>query len=194
MFKRQLLAVAALAAASLAHADVLVFSDNFDANATGLNTSPAGWTMSNGTVDIIGTGFFDFIPGNGRYIDMDGSTGDAGMISRQLTLTGGQLHTLSFALAGNHRNGAQESVAVVFGSAGSSYSLPMAAGFTTYTLSFTPSLTGQYTLSFEGAGRDNIGMLLDNVRVTSVPEPQTYALLALGLAAIGATALRRRRD
>lgn len=193
MAHRRLLALIALTACGVAQANTLVFSDNFDANALGLNTAPTGWTMSDGTVDIIGNpGFFDFLPGNGRYIDMDGSTGDAGKITRQITLVQDMLYTLSFDLAGNQRNSGQESVAVVFGSTGASYTLAQSLNFITFSMTFTPTTTGAYTLSFEGAGRDNIGMLLDNVNVTAVPEPSTYALMALGLAAIGAAARRRR--
>ena len=61
---RRLAAIAALAlsATAPAHAAV-VFSDNFDANAMGLNFVPAGWSVSAGTVDIIGPGFYDLMPG-----------------------------------------------------------------------------------------------------------------------------------
>lgn len=189
--------LAAALAASLAGAAsaAVVFSDNFDANTAGVNATPTGWTVSDGTVDIIGNGFFDFLPGNGLYLDMDGSTSNAGRISRQLALTGGVAHLLAFDLAGNHRNGAQEQVDVVFGGAGGSYSLPRTAGFTTFSLAFTPATTGSYTLSFEGQGGDNIGMLLDRVVISSrepngVPEPHGLGLAALGLAGL---ALSRRR-
>ncbi|MFN0184031.1 MAG: PEP-CTERM sorting domain-containing protein [Aquabacterium sp.] len=189
----RLIAAAALTLAGAAHAQIVVFTDNFDANALGLNTTPSGWVVSGGTVDIIGNpGFYDFLPGNGRYVDMDGSTGNAGKMSIQLNLTGGLLHTLSFDLAGNRRNGGQERVDVSIGTMSSSHSLPQNAGFTAYSLQFTPGSTGAYTLSFEGAGGDNIGMLLDRVQVTAVPEPQTWALLGLGLAAVGGIARRRR--
>jgi hypothetical protein len=187
----RLVAATALLAAGAASATT-VFSDNFDANALGLNATPAGWTVTGGTVDIIGTGFFDFLPGNGKYLDMDGSTGQAGTISRSLNLVAGTPYLLSFDLAGNHRNANQEQVNVAFGSALGSYSLGQFAGFTSYSLAFTPATTGAVTLSFAGVGRDNVGMLLDNVSVTAVPEPQTYALLALGLLAVG-VAVRRRQ-
>lgn len=192
MLKRRLLALATFTVCGAAQAGV-VFSDNFNANTAGLNKAPAGWTVSNGTVDIIGNGFFDLIPGSGLYLDMDGSTTDAGRISRQLTLTGGLLHVLTFDLAGNLRNTAAESVDVVFGSAGGSYSLTRNAGFTPFSLSFTPGATGSYTLSFEGAGRDNIGMLLDNVKVSvsDVPEPASLALALGGIALLAARARRR---
>jgi Protein of unknown function (DUF642)/PEP-CTERM motif len=191
-FNHQLLFAASLLAAGAAQATV-VFADNFDANSPGLNANPKGWTLNAGTVDIIGTNFIDLLPSNGFYIDLDGSTGQAGTISQSLLLTGGVLHTLSFELAGNQRDTNRDLVTVHFGDIRGMYSLSQSAGFTSYSLSFTPAITGNYSVSFTGAGNDNIGMLLDNVSVTAVPEPQTYALMALGLLAIGATARRRNR-
>jgi hypothetical protein len=194
MFKSTRLAAAltTLLVAGTANATI-VFSDNFDANALALNGTPSGWTVSDGTVDIIGTGSFDFLPGNGKYIDLDGSTRNAGVLSRSLSLVAGTPYVLSFDLAGNQRDSAQEQVNVSFGSASGSWSLGRTVGFTSFTLALTPLSSGPFTLSFAGAGGDNIGMLLDNVSVTAVPEPQTYAMLALGLLAVGAAVRRRQR-
>ena len=186
-----LFCAALLATSGAVHANVTVFADNFDANALGLNAVPTGWSVTDGTVDVIGTGFYDFIPGSGHYIDLDGSTGNAGVLGKSLNLSAGTVYTATFDLAGNHRNGDAETVRVLFGSSSDSHGLPMNAGWTSYSLSFTPSSSGAFSLSFENSGGDNIGMLLDNVKVTAVPEPQTYALLALGLAVVGG-AVRRR--
>ena len=70
--------------------------------------------------------------------------------------------------------------------------LPSSIRRTGFSLSFTPTISGAYGLSFAGTGGDNMGMLLDNVKVAAIPEPQTYALLALGLV-LGATMRRRQR-
>lgn len=187
----RLCAAAALLAAGTANAAVIL-SDNFDANTLGLNVTPTGWTVTKGWVDIIGTGYFDFQPGHGRYIDMDGSRGQAGTIARNVNLVAGTSYLLTFDLAGNWRNAAKEQVNVSFGGTTGSYSLGQKAGFTNFSLSFTPTISGAYGLSFAGTGGDNMGMLLDNVKVAAVPEPQTYALLALGLV-LGATMRRRQR-
>ena len=190
-------ALALIVGSTVAQANVEIFSENFDANAAGLNAVPAGWTVTAGTVDIIGAGSgFDFLPGNGRYIDLDGSTSNAGVLSKSFSLLAGTTYTASFDLAGNRRNGAVESVAVNFGTASMSYSLPQNAGWTGFSLSFMTGGAGDYTLSFENSGGDNIGMLLDNVKVeqhvAAIPEPQTYALMGMGLLAIGFAARSRR--
>ena len=62
--------------------------------------------------------------------------------------------------------------------------------------SYTAPTTGTYILSAGVAnGLDNncaSGVVLDGVQVTSVPEPASFALLALGLAGLAAMRPRRR--
>ncbi len=191
--KKTLIAAAILALSGAAQADMTIFTDNFNANPLGLNATPAGWSVSAGTVDIIGNpSYYDFIPGSGRYIDLDGSTGNAGVLAKSFAMVAGTQYTVSFDLAGNHRNGATETVTVKFGTSSGSYSLPQNAGWTNYSLVFTPGVAASYSLSFENSGGDNIGMLLDNVNIHAVPEPETYAMMLAGLGLMGAIARRRK--
>jgi hypothetical protein len=177
-------------------ASAQVFTDDFDATATGLNATPSGWTISDGTVDTIGPGLFDLLPGNGNYIDLDGSTGNAGVLSRSFSALAGNTYVATFVLAGSRR-GDTNNVDVSFGSATDLFALASSAGPTTYTLSFTPGSDGTFSLSFGNQGGDNLGALLLNVSVNAdvvgaIPEPQTYALMLAGLAALGVVARRRR--
>lgn len=41
----------------------------------------ANWTVYSGTVDLIGNGSYDFLPDDGLYVDLDGSTSDAGVLT-----------------------------------------------------------------------------------------------------------------
>jgi len=176
-----------------AHAAVL-FSDDFDSNATGLNAVPAGWTVSNGTVDIIGNGFFDFYPGNGAYIDLDGSTNDAGELSQSFSLTGGVTYNASFTLGGSTR-GDSNVVDVAFGTAFQSFTLASNDPLALYTIGFTPATDGSYALTFANQSGDNLGIILLDVEITNViPEPETYALMLAGLGMLGAVSRRRRNS
>ena len=184
---------AALLASAAAHAAPL-FSDDFDANALGMNATPVGWTVTNGTVDIIGApSFFDLMPGNGRYIDLDGSSGLGGTMEVTLALIGGTQYQATFDLAGNHRGAGNDTVNALFGSSSSGWVIGQSAAFTTYALSFTPGASNNYTLSFTNLGGDNQGALLDRVQVSAVPEPSALALALTGVAML-ALRTRRRRD
>ncbi|MFZ5529062.1 MAG: DUF642 domain-containing protein [Pseudomonadota bacterium] len=191
--KQLLPAAALLLALSSAHATT-IFSDDFSGNTVGGNLIPNGWTVlpGTGTVDIIGPGWYDLLPGNGPHIDLDGSTTNAGVLSKSLLLTAGVQYIASFQLAGNQRGWPSDTVDVSFGTTQGSYTLASSQGLTTYTLAFTASTTGNYSLSFANQGGDNYGALLDNVSVAAVPEPQSLALGLAGLAC-AAVALRRQR-
>lgn len=190
--------VAAVASAFSVSAQAqTVFSDNFDSyTPTILNWNPppaSGWTVTDGTVDLIGgiPPAFDFLPGNGNYIDLDGSTGNSGVFANSVNLTGGTTYTLSFDLAGSHRT-STEFVSVNFGTSSTSFSPLSGDPFSIRTLNFTPGSTGLYTFSFENRGGDNVGALLDNVSVTAVPEPESYAMIMAGLGLMGFIVRRRK--
>lgn len=195
-----LAAAVSLLLASASHAAV-VFSDNFDSDALGTPAVPAGFTVTGGSVDIIGTNFsgsaFDFLPGHGAYIDLDGSTGGSGLLSHSLTLTGGVTYMATFDLAGSQR-GSTETGTVRFGTSALTYNVASSDGFAGRAVTFMPIVTGSYALSFQNDGGDNVGALLDNVVISNtvaaaVPEPETYALLVAGLG-ITAFAIRRKRN
>lgn len=190
MKKTIAIALAALAPC-LAQAQTTIFSDNFNSSPLGLNTAPAGWTVTDGTVDVVATGTYG-LTGSGRFVDLDGSTGDAGVLSRGFSMTAGTTYKAFFDIAGNQRGGS-DILQVSFGTAGLTLDpLLSSSPWTTYSLTFTPTASGTFSLSFNNAGGDNIGALLDNVVVQAVPEPESYALLLAGLGLMGTIARRRK--
>ena len=185
-----------LLALPLSSQAITVFSDNFDTDALGLNktTFNGGWTVTSGTVDLIGQGgVFDFLPGNGRYVDLDGSTSLSGSFDNQVPFSALTTYTLSFDLAGSQR-GDTNVVDVIFGTASQSYTMNSLDPFTTYMLSFATSGAANYQIFFKNNGGDNIGALLDNVKVsTGVSEVPVPAALPLMASALGIFGLSRRR-
>jgi len=193
-FKKFAIAAALLCASAAQAAPV--FSDNFDTDTLALNATNfhGGWAVAGGTVDVIGApGFFDLLPGNGRYVDLDGSTNRAGLLFNSVALTSGVTYKLSFDLAGNNRGAGNDTVEVGFGSGSQIFTRSAADGFQTFSLTYTASTSGLVGFSFADQGRDNQCALLDNVTITAVPEPETYGMLLGGLALLGVVARRRRQ-
>ena len=129
------------------------------------------WEVVDGTVDLAGPGWWDLLPGNGLYVDLDGTTSDAGtMVSRQSFLfEPGREYTLQFELAGNRRHGGLDfaEVQVAFGDIfNKTYARPGAAEFQVFTEHFFVSEWRSAKLSFAGLGGDRVGLLLDDIRLS----------------------------
>lgn len=175
-----------------------IFSDNFDGENAGVGVLNyfgfTQWTVSGGTVDLIGSGFHNFQPGNGLYVDMDGSTSNAGIMTRTFSLDAGN-YSLSYSLAGSQRGG-DDSVKVMLGNfVNVTHTLAGNVPFTVFTQTFSVAAALSADLSFEGIGGDNVGLLLDNVVLskTAVPLPATLLLFGSGIAGLVGSRIRRKK-
>jgi hypothetical protein len=199
MLKVLLLSGALALTAATAEA-ATVFSDNFNSDTPSLNwkgdtyftstTLPARYSAPGpASTDLIGSGAggtsFDLLPGNGYYVDLDGSSGNGNLpYAGQLTYTGtfapGK-YVVTFDLAGNQRGAPAQSLDLVAGSGSTQYTdVPSTQGFTKETFYFTAT-AAQNSLQFSELGpSDQQGNLLDNVSVSAVPEPATWAMMLLG--------------
>ncbi|MBL8141296.1 MAG: PEP-CTERM sorting domain-containing protein [Acidobacteria bacterium] len=198
---RNLIAASAVALALLGGASASaapVFFDNFSQEALQLDAALDNWTVSDGTVDVVGTGFFAELcnggPSADRCVDLDGSTFNAGRITSNGISLGTGTYEFSFWARGNNRNAGPDTVRLGVETnvmPFTSLTLASTDGWQQFLYTFTLTAPEVISLVFDHAGNDNMGILLDNVAITQVPEP---ASLSLALLALGsAFAARRRR-
>ena len=200
-----IVALCTLPAASWAGTTLL--NENFNELTPALTqTSVGAFSAIDGTnVDVVGGALFGSLcvaPEIGNCVDLDGSGGKSQGILQSnavFTLQPGVNYYLSFDLTGSQR-GLTTSTTVNFGPYSETFVL--ASGNDTggvvsdALLAVAAPTTAQLTFTSNTPG--DVGALLDNVLVTSsstastsVPEPATLGLLALGFAGVGFA--RRKR-
>lgn len=191
--------VTTLACAQAAQAATVVFSDDFNSTGQQLNqTAFTQWTVTSGSVDVIGDGgSFAFLPaGNFNYVDLNGSSGHPGQLTTKMTFAAGT-YLVSFQLAGsqggaNNVDKADHTTQIGFSLGGTTKSLTLHSTDPLGNYSFLFASNGGH-LSFTDlvGGNPNVGNLLDNVTVSAVPESSTWAMMILGFAGLGFLAYRK---
>ncbi|HEU0054530.1 MAG TPA: hypothetical protein VFQ39_15185 [Longimicrobium sp.] len=128
------------------------------------------WTVEDGTVDLVGANSdWDFVPGNGLYVDLDGDrpdgfTFDSGRLaSKQVFALTPGTYILRYRLAGSQRgdtNITRVSLGEVYDE---SIGLASNTPFQPVERVFKVKTTTQARLVFENQGADGFGLLLDDV-------------------------------
>ena len=207
MHYRLLLASIAAMTLATATAQAAVIPDGFNAENGGTPTLNyfgfADYTVTSGSADLIGNGYFDAYTGNGLFVDMAGSTGQYGAMTTNASFgpgnwlitvgLGGPIYPL-----GNGYGVTQDGVHISWGTGSQDIILAdLTTG--TFTIPFTLGSTEFITVSDLGlSGNANIGATLFGLEVTrditteSTPEPATIALFGAGLAGLGARRRRRK--
>jgi hypothetical protein len=187
----------------------VLFFDNFNSENGGVGvlnyTGFANWTVTHGAVDLIGNGFFDFYPGNGLYVDTEGSTDVGGTMvtDKSFNFVPGTTYTLSFDLGGDARGGTRSEIVTV-GAGGSildaDISLGSSAPYQLFSFNFTVAAPTSSPLSFAAGEDGDVGLILDNVGLSAsspngVPDGGNTAMLAAGaLLVLAASASRSRKS
>ncbi len=196
-----------------AYADTILLNDDFNSENLGTGwagnyTSFSNWIVTDGYVDLAGYGSWDFLGTGspyGVYVDLDGSNNKAGTLRSRtdFILAPGTL-LLQFDLAGSQRgeyeNYRDNKVNVKLGTLYDETFTPNANDlFTTYSRYINiVTATNAYLIfqnmpdgTYDG---DNIGALLDNVKltVTTIPEPATLMMFGLGLLGVAGVSRRKK--
>ena len=202
----KLLFVATLALGASVHgaSAAIVLSHNFDSSAATLNWQGDGIFSSipqpgnvNGlpSVDLVAAvNSYGITTFAGNSVDLDGTTGEgnnpAGWL-QSVASFGLGTYTLTFQLSGNQRGTPQQTTMISLGA--QSFTItPTDDLFHLYTHTFVDA-SGQ--LNFIESGPSNFrGNLLDEVVLSAVPEPSTWAMMILGFAGVGFMAYRRNSN
>jgi choice-of-anchor C domain-containing protein len=159
-----------------------------------------GWSIGGGGIDYIGS---YWAPAGGTHsIDLNALT--AGSIFQTISTVVGQAYEVSFDLAGNPDSAPVVKLAIAdaTGLPGAAYLFDTTGktktnmGWTQLTYDFTADSTST-TLTFSNSNQTGFktpyGAALDNISISAVPEPATWAVMLIGFGGLGA-AMRSRRS
>ncbi len=211
--KKILMATAAAAlmagsaqAASIVNGSFEIASDGYSNPVSGgfttlnaVSNAIQGWTVSNGSVDWI-NGYWAAADGT-HSIDLSGNGN--GWIEQTFATNAGTLYTVTYYLSGNPDAGSVGKNAVIealinnstiqlsdiTGIKGDSHDQ---MNWELKRFQFTAQ-GSQTTLRFQSLTNNPYGAAIDNVSISPVPEPATWAMMIGGFGLVGGAMRRRSR-
>ena len=181
----------------------VILSENFDALTPQLSATSVGafHTIGGTNVDIVGGGLFGYLcvsPASGNCVDLGGSGGNFQGVLQSVssfTLQPGTNYLLSFDLIGSQR-GPTTSTTVDFGPYSQIFVLAsndVSSGIVVNALVKVSSATTTYLTFTDNNGANDIGAILDNVSIVSVPTPEPGTLALFGSGILGLAGMLRRK-
>ncbi len=160
------------------------------------STAITGWTVVGDSIDYVGS-YWQAGEGS-RSIDLSGF--GAGGIQQTFDTIAGATYNVRFLLAGNPDGGPQIKMLSTIATGGMpqintfdiSNSTRADMKWVPVSYSFTAA-ANTTTLSFFSSTATPFGPAIDNVSVSGVPEPATWAMMLIGFGMIGG-AMRRKRQ
>jgi choice-of-anchor C domain-containing protein len=152
-----------------------------------------GWTLGGDSVDHINT-YWQAAEGN-YSLDLSGNYD--GSISQMINTNIGQIYHVSFSMAGNPDDtdkiksmqvGLSNQPMYKFDATGAAHDQ---MNWTTKGFDFIATNTSS-TLFFTSMQDSAYGVALDNISVTAVPEPETYAMFLTGIVLLAGITRRRK--
>jgi len=214
---KKLLSVACLSLGFMSAANAAVFTESFDnpafignsvivfngggdsptsdrwANTNYYEIKPANdWTFAGGTLLAAETNAIGTPTGNGALLLNE----NAGIATNIVGLVVGQQYSISLLLWGDNRPGSSYVFNISIGD--DSWSTPgtdgaagsnPAGSLQTYT--FTAGSTSEMLRLFQSSG-SQAPRIVDDITITAVHEPSTWAMMILGFAGVGFMAYRRK--
>jgi hypothetical protein len=151
-----------------------------------------GWNVPTNNVDIISYQAYGPAPTNGGSYGLDlVGYGSTGAISQTISTVAGQKYNVSFDYSSNP--GIADPMAIVTFNGGTVGSVTGGVGWQAFNGVFTGTGSPNIFALSETFGGNNGGVFLDNISISAVPEPSTWAMLLLGFGAIGWTMRSNRR-
>ncbi len=177
----------------------VIFADDFNSEHGGTGQGNyydfANWTVSDGSVDLLGGTYYPQYTYEGLSVDLDGSTYNAGvMTSKEIGVETGCTYLFSFNISGNMRYGTDTvSVKVTNSDYNENFLLNYDEDWQQITrlVTITSGTTAQ--IIFDNAGGDNKGALLDNVSFSTTPVPIPPTVLLMGPGILGLLSLRFKK-
>ena len=150
-------------------APIVIFTDNFDSeigNALNYN-SFTNWDVFDGTVDLVAQGEYRIscFGSVGKCVDLDGSALDAArFVTKQSFNLKPGIYELGFAISGNQRGDVVDTVTVSLGTIYSEvFTKSSGDPFEPVTRTIRVTAPVSVPITFDHAGGDNFGIILDNV-------------------------------